>query len=40
MTLQREIHLEDEICADLATAGWLHAEGDAATSCRTRSTRC
>lgn len=29
MSLHREIHFEDEICADLAAAGWLHAEGDA-----------
>jgi len=36
MTLQREIHFEDEICADLAAAGWLHTEGDAATYDRTR----
>ena len=35
MTLHREIHLEDEICADLTTAGWLLAEGDAATVDRT-----
>lgn len=36
MTLHREIHFEDEICADLAATGWLHAEGDAATYDRTR----
>jgi type I restriction enzyme, R subunit len=30
MTLHREIHLEDEICADVAAAGWLHDPGDAA----------
>ena len=35
MTLQREVHFEDEICADPATAGWLLAEGDAATVDRT-----
>lgn len=35
MTLHCEIHFEDEICADLATAGWLHAESDAATVDRT-----
>ncbi len=31
MTLHREIHFEDEIRADLAAAGWLHADGDAAS---------
>lgn len=36
MTLHREIHFEDEICADLAAAGWLHAVDDAATYDRTR----
>ena len=35
MSLHREIHFEDEICADLAAAGWLHAEGDAAHYDRT-----
>jgi type I restriction enzyme R subunit len=30
MTLHREISLEDEICADLAAAGWLYEPGDAA----------
>ena len=36
MTLHREIHFEDEVCADLAAAGWLHAEGDAAHFDRAR----
>jgi len=36
MTLHREIRFEDEICADLAAAGWLHVEGDAATYDRAR----
>jgi type I restriction enzyme R subunit len=35
MTLHREIYLEDEICADLAAAGWLHDPGDAARYDRT-----
>ena len=29
MTLHREIHLEDEICADLSAAGWLYDAADA-----------
>ncbi len=29
MTIHREIHLEDEICADLAAAGWLFDATDA-----------
>jgi type I restriction enzyme, R subunit len=29
MTLHREIHLEDEICGDLAAAGWLYDDTDA-----------
>ena len=36
MTLHREIHFEDEVCADLAAAGWLHAAGDAANYDRAR----
>ena len=36
MTPHREIRFEDEICADLAAAGWLHAEDDAATYDRVR----
>lgn len=36
MSLHREIHFEDEICADLAAAGWLHAEGEAAHYDRAR----
>lgn len=35
MTLHREVHLEDEICADLAAAGWLHDPADAARYDRT-----
>jgi len=27
MTVHKEIHLEDDICTDLA-AGWLHEPGD------------
>lgn len=29
MSLHREIHFEEEICAHLAANGWLYAEGDA-----------
>ncbi|BAP88346.1 type I site-specific restriction-modification system, R (restriction) subunit and related helicases [Burkholderiales bacterium GJ-E10] len=29
MNIHREIHLEDEICADLRVAGWMHDAGDA-----------
>ncbi|MDZ7589928.1 MAG: type I restriction endonuclease [Rubrivivax sp.] len=29
MTLHREVNLEDEICADLSAAGWLHDPADA-----------
>lgn len=29
MTIHGEIHLEDEICADLAAAGWLFDPADA-----------
>jgi type I restriction enzyme, R subunit len=36
MNLHREIHFEDEICADLGSAGWLHAGGDAASYDRAR----
>jgi type I restriction enzyme, R subunit len=36
MSLHREIHFEDEICADLGAAGWLHAEGNAASYDRAR----
>ncbi|MBK6277565.1 MAG: type I restriction endonuclease subunit R [Gammaproteobacteria bacterium] len=28
MSIHKEIHLEDEICADLAAAGWLYEAGD------------
>ena len=24
MTLQRDVHLEEELCTDLSAAGWLH----------------
>lgn len=30
MSLHKEISFEDEICADLAAAGWLYNEGSAA----------
>ena len=30
MSIHKEIQFEDEICADLAGAGWLHDAGDAA----------
>ena len=36
MTLHREVHFEDEICADLAAAGWLQADDDAAAYDRSR----
>ena len=36
MSLHREIHFEDEICADLAATGWLHAADDAANYDRAR----
>ena len=36
MTLHREVRFEDEICADLTAADWLHAEGDAAHYDRAR----
>ena len=36
MTLHREIHLEDEICADLAAAGWLYDSSDASRYDRTQ----
>jgi type I restriction enzyme R subunit len=35
-TLHQEIHFETEICAYLATHGWLYAEGDAQTYDRAR----
>jgi type I restriction enzyme R subunit len=28
MSIHKELHLEDEICADLAAAGWLHEADD------------
>ena len=36
MTLHHEIHLEDEICADLAAAGWLYDAADAGRYDRTQ----
>jgi type I restriction enzyme R subunit len=35
MSIHKEIHFEDEVCADLASAGWLHDAGDAARYDRT-----
>ena len=29
MSIHKEVHFEDEICADLVSAGWLHDAGDA-----------
>ncbi len=29
MTLHKEIHFENDICAHLSAHGWLYAEGDA-----------
>ena len=36
MSIHKEIHLEDEICADLAAAGWLHDPADASRYDRTQ----
>lgn len=36
MSLHKEISFEDEICADLAAAGWLYDEGSAACYDRVR----
>ena len=36
MSIHKEIHLEDEICADLAAAGWLYEAGDNARYDRTQ----
>lgn len=36
MSIHKEIHFEDEICADLAAAGWLYDPSDAATYDRTQ----
>ena len=36
MTLHHDIHLEDEICADLAAAGWLYDAADAGRYDRTQ----
>ncbi len=36
MSLHKEITFEDEVCADLAGAGWLHAPADAAQYDRAR----
>jgi len=35
LTLHKEVHFEAEICAHLATSGWLYNEGDAALFDRT-----
>lgn len=37
MSIHKEIRLEDEICADLAAAGWLHDAADAGRYDRTQS---
>ncbi|MBK7263916.1 MAG: type I restriction endonuclease subunit R [Rubrivivax sp.] len=36
MSIHKEIRLEDEICSDLAAAGWLHEAGDNARYDRTQ----
>jgi len=36
MSIHKEIHFEDEICADLAAAGWLYDSSDAARYDRTQ----
>ncbi|MBE7939066.1 MULTISPECIES: type I restriction endonuclease [Ramlibacter] len=36
MSVHKEVHFEDEICADLASAGWLHDASDAARYDRTQ----
>jgi type I restriction enzyme R subunit len=36
MSLHKEIHFENEICAHLAANGWVYAEGDAAAYDRAR----
>ena len=36
MSIHKEIHLEDEICADLSSAGWLHDPADASRYDRTQ----
>jgi hypothetical protein len=36
MSIHKEIHLEDEICADLTAAGWLYDAGDAGRYDRTQ----
>jgi type I restriction enzyme R subunit len=36
MTRHREVNMETHICARMAAAGWLHAEGDAAHYDRAR----
>jgi type I restriction enzyme R subunit len=35
MSIHKEVRFEDEVCADLASAGWLHDAGDAARYDRT-----
>ena len=38
MSIHKEIHLEDELCADLTTAGWLckrnHTSTEGAHPCQ------
>ena len=36
MSIHKEIHFEDEVCADLAAAGWLYDPADAACYDRTQ----
>ena len=36
MSIHKEVHLEDEICGDLAAAGWLYEAGDAGRCDRTQ----
>jgi hypothetical protein len=36
MSIHKEIHLEDEICADLTAAGWLYDAEDAGRYDRTQ----
>jgi type I restriction enzyme R subunit len=36
MSIHKEIHLEDEISADLTAAGWLHDAADASRYDRTQ----
>lgn len=36
MSIHQEIHLENEICADLTAAGWLHDAADSRCYDRTQ----